>query len=108
MNRRSFAARISCIIPATWLGLVSHADADVLDLTKKSKAKQEEENHIVVKILGFHGEKLGGSKHFKDITLWSCKYQVKNLDGGVTVRESPKVMSTSKDEPPTKFQIDLS
>jgi hypothetical protein len=106
MHRRNFAAKISAAIPAFWLGNV--ARADVIDLDKRSKAKREEEDHIEIKILGFRGESLGKSPYFKELTSWTCKYQITRIDGTITTRESPQVLSSRKGVPPTRFTFDLS
>lgn len=108
MIRRSFIIKTNAVLAATWLGLVGQADADVVDLTKKSKAKREEEECITVKIMGFHGEKLGESKYFRKFMSWTCKYQVTRADGSIVVRESPQVLSNGKNDPPTRYQLDLS
>jgi hypothetical protein len=108
MDRRGFTSKVSGVIAATWLGFVKQSEADVIDLNKRSKAQEKEEDHIIVKILGFEGEKLQGSKYFKDMTFWSCKYQVTRIDGTIVTRESPQVLSTRKNQPPMNYYFDLS
>lgn len=108
MDRRGFASKVSGVVAATYMTLVKPARGDALDLSKKSKAKREDEEHIIVKILGFHGEKVGELKKFPEYTSWTCKYEVTRIDGTVVTRESSQVLSNARNDPPMRYHLDLS